>query len=433
MLRFFGVLACALAFGFTQDSGPQVVRFPIGTSSGPAGAEVTLTLIHRFQQYNWKPKDPHDVLDNSIHSPKSVRFSEDGRKMYVQSLEGNSTSVYSVGTWKRTKVIRHQFGPAQAPLFAGETTVFDYAYRNRSSNHNIFTGKPVESCLSHNGRYLWVTYYRRNYDPNAESPSAVAIIDTQADSIVRVMPTGPLPKMIASSPDNRWVAVTHWGDNTVGLIDISSNDYREFRYVKHFVVDYRAELDFDSGVKIDRDQNCGFCLRGTVFTPDSKYLLVGRMGGGGIAVFDVSAQQALGTMTGMANNVRHLAQRNGELYLGCNNAGVVQRTALSGFLSARLASPGKSATFSDWKSVHVGTGVRTIEVTRDGRYIFACVNNKSKVAVVRSADMKVVAEVGADSFPVGMALSPDERFLAVTAQGRDNGGGNSVMIYSIAY
>jgi DNA-binding beta-propeller fold protein YncE len=135
----------------------------------------------------------------------------------------------------------------------------------------------------------------------------------------------------------------------------------------------------------------------------------------------------------MANNVRHLVQRNGELYLGCNNAGVVQRTALSAFLSARLAAPGKPATFTDWMSAHVGTGVRTIEVTRDGRYIFACVNNKSRVAVVRSADMKVVAEVGADSFPVGMALSPDEKFLAVTAQGRDSGGGNSVMVYSISY
>ncbi len=431
MHKILGWLACSLALGFTQENLPPVVHFPMGTASSPADGEVSLTLIQRYQQYNWRPTEPRDVLDKSIHSPKSVAFSPDGKKMYVQSLEGNTTSVYSVADWKRTEVIRHQFGPEHAPLFHGETTLFDYLYRNRSANHNIFTGKPVESCFTHGGRYLWVTYYRRSYDPNAESPSALAIIDTRADSIIRVMPTGPLPKMIASSPNNKWVAVTHWGDNTIGLIDVSGEDVRSFHYVRHLVVDYRASLDFGSAVKIDRDQDCSFCLRGTVFTPDSKHLLVGKMGGGGIATFDVESFEAQGTLTGMANNVRHLALQKDDLFLGCNSSGMVQRTSLSGFLAAKLAAPGKSMLYTDWKGVYVGSGVRTIEVTHDGQYIFACVNGRSKIAVVRSSDMKVIAEVGADSFPVGMSLSPDERYLAVTSQGKSNGGGNSVMIYAV--
>ena len=40
----------------------------------------------------------------------------------------------------------------------------------------------------------------------------LAIIDTDKDEIVRVMPSGALPKMIATSPDNKFVAVTHWGE-----------------------------------------------------------------------------------------------------------------------------------------------------------------------------------------------------------------------------
>ena len=45
--------------------------------------------------------------------------------------------------------------------------------------------------------------------------------------------------------------------------------------------------------------------------------------------------------------------------------------------------------------------------------------------------MEVVARVGADSFPVGMDVSPDGRFLWVTSQGIDGAGGNSVEIFEI--
>ena len=70
--------------------------------------------------------------------------------------------------------------------------------------------------MSHNGRYLWVPYYRRDYDHGATSPSAVSIIDTTTDKIVRVLPTGPIPKYVAISPD-KWAAIAHWGDNTLGV------------------------------------------------------------------------------------------------------------------------------------------------------------------------------------------------------------------------
>lgn len=90
-------------------------------------------------------------------------------------------------------------------------------------------------------------FYRRSFDDNASSPSAVAIIDTTTDKIVRVMPTGPLPKMLATSPDNHYVAVTHWGDNTVGLIDIASDNPMNFHYVWHSVIDYKLAMNFGEG------------------------------------------------------------------------------------------------------------------------------------------------------------------------------------------
>lgn len=412
-----------------------IVHIPIGEKSLPLDGEIQLELVARKQHYKQTPENIADVFDRSISSPKSAVFTPDGSKFYVHSLEGFRTSVYETGSWKRVKVIHHNFGPRNNHLFKGDSiSVFDYKYREEreEGTYNHFAGKPVESCLSHDGKYLWVTYYRRNYDKNAESPSAVAIIDTEKDEIVRVMPTGPLPKMIACSPDNRFVAVTHWGDNTVGIIDVSGDDPMEFEYIEHCVVDRRAVLDFDTDKLVDRDNNCGNCLRGTIFSPDSRFLLVGKMGGsGGIMIFDTQDWSSLGTVRGMEANLRHMVIHKENLYISTNRTGFVQKCNWKDMVKYRVENEGKVVYFKKWESASVGPGARTIDISGDGNYVFSAVNNACQVKAVRTSDMKVVAEISADSYPVGMALSPDEKYLVVTSQGKRDKGGNSVMIFSV--
>jgi DNA-binding beta-propeller fold protein YncE len=412
----------------------SVSRYQIGITSQPAGTEISLKLSWRFQSYNSKPKHINDRFDKSIHSPKSVNFSKDGKKFYIQSLEGYTTSVYDTDSMKLLKIIVHDFKKSDSLLFInGESSVFGYKYRDHHKNHNVFKGKPVESCMSHDGKYLWVTYYRREFDLNAECPSAVAIIDTETDSVVRVMPSGPLPKMIACSPDNNYIAVTHWGDNTCGIIDISSDSVKNFRYVAHLIVDYKAKLDFGAQA-VNRDQQCGHCLRGTVFTPDGKYLLIGKMGGtGGIAIFTIPDFEYLGTVTGQKNNLRHMIISGEDLIISTNSTGFVQKAPLKEIIEAKNSVPGKTASYTGWISCHAGSGVRTIDISTDGKYIFAAVNNLCKIVVIRSSDMKIVCSVKSDAYPVGMALSPDGTKLVVTSQGKSEKGGNSVMVYEVFY
>jgi hypothetical protein len=45
--------------------------------------------------------------------------------------------------------------------------------------------------------------------------------------------------------------------------------------------------------------------------------------------------------------------------------------------------------------------------------------------------MKMLGAIRADSFPVGMAISPAGDQLLVTSQGVANTGGNSVMIFKV--
>ncbi|MBL0912522.1 MAG: beta-propeller fold lactonase family protein [Bacteroidia bacterium] len=410
--------------------GQTLRRVPVMQKSTPVAAPVEMTLMHRFQHYNDKNLHKNDVYDEHVHSPKSVNILDAKDKFYVQSLEGCETIVYSLDSFKRIGVIPHTFTKQNASLFK-ETNYFDYSFRTvEAGKENLFQGKPVESCFSHGGRYLWVTYYRRTYDANAVDPSALCIIDTETDSIVRVMPTAPLPKMIAASADDKYIAVTHWGDNTVGIIDISGADPQQFRYLKNVIIDYRPDLNFGNRA-VNRDSECGHCLRGTVFTPDGKYLLVGKMGGaGGIAVIESATQKYLGTLKGKRPNVRHLVINGENLYLSVNRDGYVQKIAYDPWIAGL---ENENVPVPSWYETPVGAGARTIVLSPDGRYVFAAVNNACKVVCLDAQTMQKVCEIPADAYPVGMDISRDGKYLIVTSQGKENGGGNSVMVYCIDY
>lgn len=419
----------------SQQDKEEIKRNPLGILSDSGAVDVKMKLVARTQSFTNRNLKDFDRYDSAVNSPKSVIFSANGNKYYVNSLEGYTTHVFDTKTHVKLKDIVHRFTEKDADLFKNnEYTLFDYRQKEGKVEYNHFLGKPVESCLSHQGKYLWVTYYRRNWDTNAQYPSALAIIDTETDEIVRVMPTGPLPKMIAASSDGKFVAVTHWGDNTVAILDVDHENPFDFAYTHHCSVGARIVLSYDEDVVVDRDNDCGHCLRGTVFSLDSKYLLVGRMGGaGGITVFQTTDFKSLGTLQGMKQNVRHLEVAGPDLFLSSNRLGYVQRANLADLIAGLKRAKNGFYTHKNWKSAYVGTGARTISVTKDGKYIFAAVNNEKKIVVVRSRDMKVVSKIAADPYPVGMALSKYETRLVVTAQGKSSGGGNSITIYAIDY
>lgn len=372
-----------------------------------------------------------DIHDPGVRSPKSAAFTPDGSKLYINALEGGETLVYAWPSLKRLTAIRHRFGPDDAALFRGETTVFGYEYFNgREGSRNVFGGKPVEMAFSHGGRYLWVPYYRRSYDPQAASPSALAIIDTRSDRIVRVMPTGPLPKYMSVSPDSTVAVVTHWGDNTLGAIDIRGDDPAKFRYTGHWTVERRLPVE---GITGNRDSNCGFCLRGTVFTPDGGTVLVARMGGGGLAGFEVATGRYLGTLLDFVPNPRHLAiSPDGRtLYASGNRSGVVGRYDLASMVRALYAADGKRIDGPGGQTLAVGVGARTIALSPDGRTLYAAINNESRLVKVDLERWRVVDRAAVDPFTVGLAVSPDGRAIVTTSQGRSGqGGGNSVGLYT---
>jgi DNA-binding beta-propeller fold protein YncE len=414
----------------------------LATKSKPEDGPVSMILSARRQSYDPHPENPLDKYDPEIHSPKSVRFSQDGKKVYVNSLEAGRTVVYDAFGFTKTGSIKHKFAEEDSALFDA-SRIFNYRFPKKVKKPNVFLGKPVELELTHNGKYLWAPYYRRSFDENGTLPSAVAVIDTKTDEIVRVMGTGPISKYVKASPKGNWLAISHWGDNTVGLIDIRGDEPKKFKRAALLVVEKRLPL---TGLGGDRDKFCGFCVRGLAFTPDERYLFVSRMKGGGVAIFDLAGFPAkkpkyLGSLFGILPGPRDLeiTHDGTELYMSCNASGFVARVPTAAMVEAVSAAvPPERRVEVNRKELgvrvaYVGLGARSIRLSPDERHLFVAVNQTSELVAVDTKSMKAEARIPVDSYPVGLDLSPDGGQLWVTSQGRSAKGGNSVGVFQVRY
>lgn len=420
---------------FLEKRARAATHVVIGVRSAPEGAPVNLRLAARFQRYNSAPAVPADVYDPDIDSPKSVRISADGKKAYVNSLEGAATVIYGLPGLEKRGLIRHSFGRAQSWLFSSTVPWFGASFSEDipPGGPNIFKGKPVESEFSHDGRFLWVPYYRRNFDLDGTQPSAAAVVDARSDTIVRVVPAGPIAKNAAASPDGRFMALAHWGDNSVGFIDISSPEPAGFFPAGVVAVGPREPPAGSEAV--NRDLECGLCMRGLAWTSDGRYLFAGCMGGsGGVAVIDSRAAggPALLGRVSLGGKPRDLlVSPDGRwLYVSASNAGAVIRAETELVVKAALQT-GNMVDLST-AAAHVGGLPRSMKLSPDGRWLFVALNADSQVAVVDVSSLEVVSRVTVDSFPVGLDISPDGRSLWVTSQGNDGAGGNSVEIFEVS-
>jgi hypothetical protein len=419
----------------------------LGKKSSPDGGPLSILFLARRQSYNRNPDSPSDAFDADIQSPKSVHFMPDGKRVFVNSLEGGKTVIYdSLGT-EKLGLIKHRFTAADAHLFLeGGAAPWDYSFPKTVKKPNEFFGRPVEIEHTHGGRYLWIPYYRRSFDRNGAMPSALAVVDSRSNKIVRVMAVGPISKYVKRSNTGRWLAVSHWGDNTVGLIDVRGHDPTKFHHDHLLVVEKRVA---PKDMKGDRDSNCGFCVRGLAFSEDDRYLFVTRMKGGGIAVFRLDPQGTmepfyLGTLFGVVPGPRDLEiARSGLLYVSCNASGVVARVQWKKLVAALGDIP--QGTEYSKRSLHVkpsdlgiektyvGVGARSLRLSGDEKTAFVTVNQSSELVAIDTQSMAIQARIPVDSFPVGLEISPDASLLWVTSQGRSAKGGNSVGVFQARY
>ena len=409
----------AKAFGISHNK--------VGDSLKCDDNQLTIRCIGQKHGYG-----SGSTYDADIRSPKSAIFLPHGEKFYVNSLEGCKTVVYQTDSLKKIKVIPHDFKSGKGDLWLPASGYYEFTHYPDGEN-KAFMGKPVESALSRDGRYLFIPYYRRTFDINAQDPSALAVIDTKTDEIILMTETGPLPKMVEVSNDGKLLAITHWGNNTVGFLDISDKNPKNWRHLPPITIDHKLNLNYSLTKSIDRDSGSGYALRGTVFLPGDSIMLVCGMGGQ-LAIVDTKKMEWLGWVPAL-DRLRHIVLAGDKLYMSRNATGEVLAMDVDSVVKAVNTQRANSRSFkiNGVKTVKVGGGARTLKTSPDGKYIFVACNTSSALYVVDAASMKVIGNIKVDSYPVGLDVSPDGRLIVVTSQGRKGGGGNAVNIFEVDY
>ena len=362
-------------------------------------------------------KKTNFIKDVDILSPKSALFIND--QLYINALEKGATVIYDTISWTKKEVLQHTFNN----INFSKKNNYPYEIHNKS-----FIGKPVE--FANDDKSLWISFYRFDWDKNSQHGSAIAQYDLNTKELLQIIPSGSIPKIITMSSDFKQLASTHWGDNSIGLYEKLYDNYNYY----HINIEKPLNIKAISG---NRDKNCGYCLRGTVFTPDNKYLIVSRMGGGGLAFIDVVNKKYIGSIFNVPLTPRHLvlSPDNKTLYLSTVASGEVSKIDMSKIYNEIQNLEQKTKpqiTLKDWKSLKLNSGVRTIALSHDEKYLFATLNSTSELAIIDTQSMKVLEKHKVASFPVGLAVSKEDKYLAVTSQGKEGlGGGNHVDIFEL--
>ena len=124
---------------------PPVLHSRIGETMTATNGALTITNIGKKQNRDYRDTA---TLDQDVFSPKSVNFHPNGKKYYVNSLEGCRTVVYDMATNKKIKVIHHDFKSGEGPLWNTPSGIYRFKHYT-GGEKRPFMGKPVESCFSH--------------------------------------------------------------------------------------------------------------------------------------------------------------------------------------------------------------------------------------------------------------------------------------------
>lgn len=305
----------------------------------------------------------------NVNNPKSVIISPNGKYAYVNNLEGMNTMIINTENYEVENVIEH-------------------------------TGKPVEFAFTKGGRYVWISYFRlleKGYprelgvERNYNHPSVVVVYDTLEKSLTHRIDVGVIPKVLTVSPDERLVAVANWNSDDISIIRTDS-------------------------MTVVKTIKVGLIPRGMEFTPNGEYLYVCNFGSSTLSKINVLALDVESTIKNVGYKPRDIViTKNGKFaYFSCFGDGMMRKLDLQ--------------TDEVTEKIKIGSEPRSVCMTRNNRYIFVVNYQSQTVDMIDTETFTKVLSQPTDHGSVGVALSPDMKFLWVTNQ--DTG---SIQVFEIIY
>ena len=293
-------------------------------------------------------------------SPKSVRSSGNGLVSAHNMMYRHSVTIYDANTFELIKTV------------SDSVQLSKFGYSKYSS---LYKGAPVEGAYSPDGKYLYVTNYamygkgfnREGHDtcsPASKYDSSFLYrINLASYEIDNVYPVGSVPKVVETTPDNKFVLVSNWCSYDLKVISVATQ-------------------------KTIKTIKIGRYPRGIAVSNDSKFAYVAEMGGNRIHV--INLEDFTVTYIPIGSNPRAivLSPDNTRMYVTMN-------------LSGKVASWDLVANKAG-KSVKTGEAARSLAISSDGSTMFVVNFKSNTMSKVRTSDMKVLETIRACNEPIGV-------------------------------
>jgi DNA-binding beta-propeller fold protein YncE len=307
------------------------------------------------------------VLTGNI-SPKSVASSGAGYVTAQNMMYRHSVTVYDARTLKLVKTIPDavQLRRLGYPQYRGTAR-----------------GAPVEAAFSPDGRYAYVSNYSMygpGFGPEGSdscTPSSgydssfVYRIDMEKLKIDRAYKVGAVPKVVAVTPDHRYVLVTNWC--TWDLSVISTKKGRELKRI-----------------------SIGPYPRGIAVSPKGNAAYVAVMGGNELVRVDLRRWTKSRVPVGAGPRAAEFHPSDRYIFVSLNAEGRVAKLDLrTGAVRAKVAT---------------GSAPRSLALAADGRALYVVNYKSGTVSKLRTRDLRTLQTIEACNQPIGIAYdSPTRR------------------------
>jgi DNA-binding beta-propeller fold protein YncE len=306
------------------------------------------------------------VIGGNI-SPKSVASSGAGYVIAQNMMYRHSVTVYDARTTKLVKTISDSV---------------DLARLGYPEYRGTVRGAPVEAAFSPDGRYGYVSNYSMygaGFGPEGDdncTPSSgydrsfVYRIDMQSLKIDRAYQVGAVPKVVAVTPDHRYVLVSNWC--TWDLSVISTKKGREVKRV-----------------------SIGAYPRGIAVSPKGNAAYVAVMGGSELIRLDLRRWTTSRYPVGAGPRAAEFHPSDRYIFVSLNAEGRVAKLDLkTGAVRAKVAT---------------GSAPRSLALAADGRALYVVNYESGTVSKLRTSDMKELQTIDACYHPIGITYDRPTR------------------------
>jgi YVTN family beta-propeller protein len=244
----------------------------------------------------------------------------------------------------------------------------------------VVLGSPVEAAFSPGGRWAYVTNYSM-YGPGFPSPghdecspadghddSFVFRIDVRRSEVAGAIRVGSTPKVVATSPDGRYVLVTNWCSYDLSVVSVAKQ--QEVRRIP-----------------------LGAYPRGIAIDEGSRFAYVAVMGSVRIARIDLRTFRVSWLEAGGSGPRALVLSPNGRyLYASLNSSYAISKIDLkTGEIAGRVS---------------VGANPRSMAIAPDGGSLYVVSYGADVLSKIRTKDMAVIQEVPTGPDPIGITYEP---------------------------